>query len=105
MKKDVARRTAVFGQLLADQVLVVAVGNVDLHPLARRDLADDPRQVLRHGVILVGKRNPLRPRPTEPRAGVRMPFGRKRVAESGGGSLQNGGSLHSSATNRRPPTV
>ena len=52
----------------ADDVLPVLVRHVDVHLLARLDLAHDPRQILRHRVILPRKRNPLRPRPAEPRA-------------------------------------
>src|SRR5436309_1881128 len=89
MEEDVFRRTATFLELLADEVLIIAIGHIDLDSLARGNLAHDARQVLRHSVIFVRKRNPFWPRPAKPRRPVPMPFGRKRVAKGGGGFFKD----------------
>ena len=78
MKEDAAQRNAARLQEVADDALVVLVGDVEMHFLARDEDADQARDVFDGFVILAGKRNPFGPRPANPGASMRMPLGRKR---------------------------
>ena len=89
MEKDIPKRATVLRQLLPDDSLIIPVGNIDMHFLPRRDFPENPRQIFRNRVIFIRKRNSLRPRPTEPCARVRRPFGGKCVTQRGGGLLES----------------
>ena len=90
------------GQLPADDPLPVAVGHVDVDRLPRRDLAEDAGQIRRHRVVLVRERDPLRPRPAEPRPGVPLPLGRERIPERGGGLVEDFKFRHCRCLRREP---
>ena len=89
VKIDVLVRALELLELLANQKLPVVIRHIDMHLLARHDLANDVREILRHGVILPRKRNPLRPRPTEPGRGVGVPLGGEGVTELSGGFVKD----------------
>src|SRR5437016_2195241 len=89
VEEDIITRTLELLKLLPNQKLPVVIRHIDMHLLARNDLANDRRQILRHGPILPRKRNPLRSRPTKPRGAMWMPFRGKGVTERGGRVLKN----------------
>jgi hypothetical protein len=86
----------VLSQFFLYNSLVVAIGNIDMHLLAGGDFSENPSEIFRDRVILVGERDSLGPGPGKPGGGVRLPFGGEGIAEGSRGFVYDNNLFHAS---------
>ena len=85
MKLHLGQRHARGLERALGQVLEVGVPNVDVYRLALGDQPHKPGQHRRHDVVASGETDAVRPWPSEPCGGVRLPLGRHAPADTGCG--------------------
>ena len=89
MEENILQRAAMLSELLFDNAFIIAVGHIDLHALARGDFFEYPRQILRHRMIFIRKRNAFGPRPAKPGRPMFFPFCRKGIAQRSRSFFEN----------------